>query len=192
MRRENVPDIIIDRAVELWCRALARPRFDNGDSSTNGGFAMALHIINAGRDRDQVNYGEAIERFRRILSAQLKEARDKNGQPTGRQGPNGPEFYRLERHLGTDHPDPALAKAATEAGVPHSAFSWKSTVSFYDDGCVSASFGYGAPHFNHYPLSDGSWLVCQLRGEDMPKIIAAVESGVLDLPVERVGAEGAS
>lgn len=179
--KDFVPDIIIDRAVELWCRALRRPVFDNGDNSLNGLFTAGL----GGMLQDQAiakvdDYDAAIERFREILSAKLKFLRDHNGEPDGTEGKYGPNCYYFRRTLGTDyHPEPILADAATEAGVPHRAFSVKSTVHFFGDNYVSASFGYGAPDQYHYPLSDGSWLICQLTGNDMPTIIKAVEAGLL-------------
>jgi hypothetical protein len=173
MSDTKTPDLIIDRAVELWCRALHRPRFDNGDSTDRGGMAMALHTINAGHDADTVDdMAAAVERFRTILSSKLKSARDNGG--------------RVNRYLATDYgPEHELADAAKEAGVPTSLFSWKSSVSFYSDEYVSASFGYGADDVNHYPLPSGGWLICGLRGTNMPAIIKAVEEGRLpELTVE--------
>lgn len=187
MSERNTPDIIIERAVEIWCRALARPRHDNGDNSEHGFMAtglagMVLEQQLAKRD----DYPGAIARFRTILTEKLKWLRDHDGEPTGRQVHGRPETVYFDRSLDTDYnPDPVLAEAANAAGVPLRAFSWKSHVSFYDENCVGASFGYGAPYNYHYPLSDGRWLICRLRGEDMPKIIKAVEVGMLpELTVE--------
>ncbi len=49
MEREKVSDIIIERAVELWCRALRKPKFDNGDNSDAGFFTTGLAYMNGNR-----------------------------------------------------------------------------------------------------------------------------------------------
>lgn len=98
------------------------------------------------------------------------------------------ETVYFDKFLSCDYgPDADLAAAASAAGIPHSAFSWKSHVHLMSD-CVSYRLGYGGREQYHYPLSDGSWLICGLRGDDMPAIVAAVEAGSLpSLQVERLG-----
>lgn len=190
MQRDHTSDAIIERAVELWCRALQRPKFDNGDKSETGFFGAALHNSNANHDLAKIDdFTASVERFREILVAKLKFGRDNEGQPTGKQLSYGPETVRFDRDLNTDYgPDQALGDAATEAGLPHSVFSWKSTVSFYSPTHVRSSFGYAAPDMNHYPLSGGRWLICELTGSQMPVIIQAVEDGRLpELTVEEPG-----
>ncbi|MFC3074963.1 hypothetical protein [Shinella pollutisoli] len=127
------------------------------------------------------SYFAAIERFRKILFERLCFLRDHHGEPTGAKTDWGSdELYNLPRNLSADYdPDRELARAASEAGIPRQAFSWKSSVSFWDDTCVTARFGYAAPDLHHYPLSGGRWLICRLHGEDMPTIVAAVEAGTL-------------
>lgn len=173
----NVPsDQIIERAVELWCRALRRPRFDNGDTSDSGGMTMMLATVLEGQQRDKVSdIDAAIDKFRTILSDAIKASRETDGRIP----------YEFN-YLGCDYgPDRALDLAATQAGVPRASFSWKSSVSIHED-CVVAQFGYRATPWRHYPLKDGRWLIADLSGGDMPKIIAAVEAGTLtDLTVER-------
>lgn len=137
--------------------------------------AMAMQTINASQDRSGVDdYNLSIELFRNILSTRLKGQRDMGAY--------------IDRHLGTDYgPDKPLSEAAEAAGLPVSAFSWKSSVSFYADDYVSASFGYGAPHMNHYPMPDGRWLITTLSGGEMPTIIKAVMDGRLpELTVEAI------
>lgn len=188
MTDRKTPDVIIERAVEIWCRMLANPRFDNGDQSDNGGMAMALHVINASHDLDKVNdFGQRLGAFRRVLTERLKWLRDHEGEQTGKRLSYGPEIVRCEYTLSTDyHPEKLLAEAATEAGIPHSAFSWKTDVSFYSPTHVSVKAGYAAQDVNHYPLPSGGWLITRLRGEDMSAIIGAVEDGRLpELTVER-------
>jgi hypothetical protein len=155
----------IDRAVDLWCRALRSPRFDNGDQSQAGFYTMALATMNSDNATPAQNeYEAAIERFRVALTSDLK----------GRAWDQRPYEF-----LGCDYnPDKTLAKAAQLAGVPLSNFSWKSDVILMED-YVRAKWGYGAPDWYHYPLPDGRWMVCQLSGESMPAIIAAVLDGRL-------------
>ena len=77
-----------------------------------------------------------------------------------------------------------LANAADKAGIPKSQFSCKSTVSMHDNH-VSTSFGYGAENINHYPLSDGSWLLTTLSGSDMDKVKqSALDGNPLGLTIE--------
>ena len=49
------------------------------------------------------------------------------------------------------------------------------------DDHLSVSWGYRSPTDYHYPLQEGRWFVTTLYGDDMPKIIALVEAGVLNL-----------
>jgi len=176
-----VSDLLIERAVELWCRALRSPKFDNGDNSERGFFASGLAGINSDAAAAEVDeFDQAVGRFRKILVDKLKTSRDKNGQPTGEEGPRGPRHYYFDPDLRTDYrPEDEMAEAATEAGIPHNLFSWKSSVHLYWPDAVCASFGYGAPEVYHYPLSGGRWLITMLRGQDMPSIIKAVEEGRL-------------
>lgn len=178
--RESVSDVIIDRAVELWCRALRNPQHDNGDKSLAGVLTAGLAGENAARAIDRVDdYAGAIERFRSILTARLRFLRDHHGEPTGEHGPYGPIKHHFDHGLHADYsPERELAKAAEEAGVPLNAFPWKSSV-WMSTECVSASFGYAAEDIYHYPLDRGRWLVCRLRGSDMRAVIAAVEAGIL-------------
>ncbi len=186
MEREKVSDVIIERAVELWCRALRKPRFDNGDNSDAGFFGAGLAYMNADTAAGETELDKSIERFREALVTNMKFARDHEGEPTGEQGQYGPETYYFDHCLSTDYsPDKGLREAADEAGIPHKLFSWKSSVNVYDPAAVCASFGYGAPAVYHYPLSGGRWLITKLRGEDMPLILKAVEEGRLpELHVE--------
>lgn len=187
MEREKVSDVIIERAVELWCRALRNPKFNNGDNSEAGFFTAGLAYMTADTAAGETEVDKAIERFREALVTNMKFLRDHDGEPTGRQNEYGrPETYYFDACLSTDyHPDENLRRAADQAGIPHKLFSWKSSVNVYDPAAVCAKFGYAAPDFYHYPLSGGRWLITQLRGRDMPLIIKAVEEGRLpELHVE--------
>lgn len=167
---EPCPDVIIERAAEIWSRFLRRPRHDNGDETGGSSLAQGMAAMNSSRDIAQVDdYDAAVNRFRDILVRNLKAERDSKDENS---------WFR--RSLDTDYnPDKELAEAAKEAGVPLSAFSWKTDVSFYNNDCVTVSAGYGAGYLHHYPLSGGRWLICELQGRDMPKIIEAIEAGTL-------------
>lgn len=159
--------------------------FDNGDSSPTGGMTMLLATANASTAAGHVDDLEAaIERFRNILANKLKYARDFAGELT--VGDSGPTHIYFDRYLGSDYgPGRQLSEAADEAGVPKNLFSWKSDV-YIDDDHVAAKFGYGAAPVYHYPMPDGSWLVCALSGPDISKIKAAVADGRLpELALER-------
>lgn len=182
-RRDDTPtpDVMIDRAVELWCRKLRAPaEKNNGDSSSNGGMAFALAIINADADRKKINDIDGrVDDFKSILSKKMKFARDHAGEPTGRTLSYGPEHYREISGLDSDYsPDIELSAAANEANVPLSAFPWKSHMNIYSDH-VYAAFGYAVEGRCHYPLANGRWLITSLRGGDITKIIEAVEAGQL-------------
>lgn len=188
MDKPNVTDEIIDRAVDLWCRSLRSPKFDNGDNSFAGvlGGALQAHLAEVQTAKVH-DFDAAIERFREALAGRLKLCRDRSGELDGGKHPDGSSStYYFNRSLGVDYgPDRDLAAAAEAAGIPRSAFSIKSRVSFYGDNYVSASFGYGQEETNHYPLPDGRWLVCKLSGGQMPLIIQAVLDGRLpELHVE--------
>jgi hypothetical protein len=188
--REPIPDHIIERAVEIWCRALRQPKHDNGDNSATGAMVNVLHTSNMHHDLSKVDdLDAAIERFRTILIEKLKFLRENDRKPSGKTDKYGPVSYYFRHGLGCDYnPDITLAEAAAEAGVPESAFSWKSDVYMYPD-YVRAAFGYAAKDTNHYPLGDGGWLICELSGQAMPLIIEAVKAGRLpELTVEKVGA----
>src|SRR5690242_165985 len=96
----KTPDIIIERAVELWCRALRVPLHDNGDKSEHGfmGFAL-VNMVSDAAIKEVDDYPAAIERFREILTARLKHDRDHHGEPNGKQETWGPGTFRLERYL---------------------------------------------------------------------------------------------
>jgi hypothetical protein len=161
---DKISNKIIERAVELWCRKLHRPVFDNGDDSLAGIFTEGLATMNINSAVQSVdNLHASIEQFRTALTRDLIEKRDSNEH-----------FYSF---LSVDYgPCEDLAKAADEAGIPHDLFSVKSTVQV-DATKVSTSFGYGAEYINHYPLPCGGWLITTLTGSDIDKITEHVCSG---------------
>lgn len=170
--KEEISNQIISRAVDLWCKKLFKPVFDNGDDSEVGAIGGILATVNIQRAKNGIDDLQArVEVFRKTLIESLIETRDS-------------EDY-FNRWLDTDyHPSPELAKAADIAGIPHSLFSCKSSV-MMREGCVTSSFGYGADNQNHYPLPDGRWLITTLSGSDMDKVIDQVMGGnLMGLTVE--------
>ena len=160
--KEKYSKQIIDRAVDLWCRKLQAPSFDNGDDSLHGAFAMGLSMMNSQTEKAKLSdFDELVEGFRTELTARINQVLENDG------------YVYLDVDYG---PSGLLAEAAEAAGIPQSQFSIKSTVYLYEDH-VASSFGYGAEHEHHYPLSDDRWLVTKLQGSDMDKIISEVESG---------------
>ena len=186
--KTDYPDQIIERAAAIWARALRRPEFDNGDTSSTGGLAGMMASMNAASATPD-DLDTKIDAFETILADRLKWLREHDGEKTGEIRNAGKpnewaECHYFTTHLNVDYgPCAELAWAADRAGIPASLFSWKSSVDI-QEGYVSARFGYGAGDVNHYPMPDGRWLLTDLRGtwrgpSDMEKIIAAVAAGTL-------------
>jgi len=147
---------VIKRAVELWCRKLRTPVFDNGDQSETGGVTMCLATINIQNDKSKIkDIEESIETFRTVLTGILIQVRD-----IPLEGERFPMWLDVDYH-----PCKELAYAADKAGIPHSQFSCKSSVSMREN-FLSTSFGYGREDINHYPLGDDKWLMTTLCGSD--------------------------
>jgi hypothetical protein len=165
---EKISDRIINKAVDLWCKKLVAPSFDNGDKSERGFMAAGLTGMVVEKETEGIHdMADRIEKFRAAVTDELIRLRDNPGKD---------ECFSFG--LDTDyHPCRILAEAAEKAGIPESLFSWKSSVSMRED-YVSTSFGYVAPYIRYYPLSDGRWLVIDLTGyNDMQKVIDSVVNG---------------
>jgi len=172
---EKISDRIIAKAVDIWCKALRHPKFDNGDTSQHGflGMALATTLIESDKSKT-TDMPNRIEVFRKAITDELIRLRDT---------PEDGEYF--QRWLDVDyHPCRVLSNAADLSGIPHSQFSCKSSV-MIDSDAVVASFGYGARREYYYPLPDGKWLVAALCGEDIDKVIASAMNGnPLGLKVE--------
>lgn len=159
-------DQLIEKAVDIWCKKLNDPIFDNGDTSDTGDMSFLLATINIINDKSKVdNMNERIEIFRDTLTRELKRLRD-----------NPSEWFPT--WLDVDYgPCKILSDSAKKAGIPESQFSCKSSVAFREN-YVSASFGYGAPYINYYPMPSGRWLVTSLTGinSEMDKIIQSADN----------------
>ena len=164
MRNINIPDKIIHRAVELWCRKLLEPVFDNGDDSFNGFISKSLATFNIETAINEVaNLQSNINKFKKVLTANLIKLRDSN------------EY--IHPFLDVDYgPCKILTDAANEAGIPYELFSIKSSVYMGEDH-VRVSFGYGGEFVNHYPIDGDKWLITTLTGSDLSKIIDQIVLG---------------
>jgi len=199
--KKQIDDRLIERAAEIWARAIQSTQYDNGDNSIQGVMTEGLAAMNLKAALEKVeDFPAAVEKFRTELIAILKYSRDHEGEPMSEAdraefwGDRELRFeptYSLECYLSTDYnPCQTLAIAADRAGLPHAVFSWKSTV-YINQNSVSCSFGYGRPDVMHYPLPEGRWLITDIRanetapGSDMAKVIDAVLAGRLDLEVEK-------
>jgi hypothetical protein len=161
--KDKVPKIMIERAVELWCRELKKPKFDNGDDSPDGLIASALFSIVRKKHTSNINnMDERIELFRTILTSKLFELRSKNEY-----------FQRLSVDYG---PETLLRDASEKAGIPVSQFSMKSSI-YIEHKRICSRFGYSGDTLNHYPLSNERWLVTTLMGTDIDKVIDSVDNG---------------
>lgn len=162
---EKVSDKMINKAVDVWCKKLLIPVFDNGDDSAIGAMSHMLSTANIQHDKAATSDIESkIEVFRISLIDRLVKAR------------NSDDYFPC--WLDVDYsPCKTLAESADKAGIPHSQFSCKSSVSVWDKH-ISASFGYGAETTFLYPLSNGKWLKTNLTGgSDLDKIFNHVLDG---------------
>ncbi|TMP51432.1 hypothetical protein [Pseudoalteromonas sp. S1688] len=169
----NPTNILIEKAVDIWCNALKNPRFDNGDSSLTGAMtnSMANELIGKAIENEP-DLDKKILFFKEYLTADLIE-KSKN------------EASYFWASLSCDYgPDKNLQLAADKAGIPYNLFSAKSNV-YINETFLEAKFGYGVNNTCYYPLPDGRWLKTTLRGDDMEKVINSVMDGnPLGLEVE--------
>ena len=130
---EKISDKIIDRAVELWCRKLKKPVFNNGDDSEAGFIGGMLATLNMDVDKVKIfDMEKSINIFRKELSIKLKQLRD---------NPKEGEYFTP--WLDVDYgPCKTLSEVADKAGIPYSQFSCKTFISMRKE-CVTTSFGYG-------------------------------------------------
>jgi hypothetical protein len=164
---DSIKDVYIEKAVDIWCKALHRPAFDNGDDSPNGGLGMLLATGNCATDQAKVDMVAAVEKFRAKLTANLKDERDA-------------ESY-FSVHLHTDYnPCQELAVAAENTGITENMFSIKSSVACYGS-TVETSFGYGAPTTYYYYFG-GHWILTKSRLDESerPAILGAILDGRIE------------
>lgn len=119
-------------AIANWWADKAGVVTGNGDTSDRGGFTTALAVI-AGVQGQKIAPSKRdafVDALARRVTAELaRYAAAEWGQ-------------RMSVTIGVDYgPDPMLADAAEEAGVPRGAFPWKTMTWTYADH-ATASLGY--------------------------------------------------
>lgn len=165
MRDHPLNPILVDRAVELWKRALAAPIYNNLAPGERHIPSEVTNFLLDQRVKD--NTPEKLAAFGEALKSRLNT-------PTVSRDET---FTYYENYMGVDyHPCLMLKGAAEDVGLKMD-FPIKTGMTIEDD-CVSFHMGYATPNMMHYPLAGGRWLVTDLRGrDDMKKIIAAIEAG---------------
>lgn len=162
---------------------LHNPKYDNlGSSAHNASWSEILPSLIAHCAKKPA--ADAIARFgvelKKILMAPLE------WEATAYKAGDAPKKYTtLFSRLAVDYgPDVPLQEAAKRAGLEME-FPWKTSMSLQHDW-LSLGYGYGAPYVYHYPLSGDRWLETTLYGDDIGKVIALVESGVIDLKLNPI------
>lgn len=175
--REKVPDLIISKAVDIWCKKLFNPVYDNGDNSEHGAIGHMLATMNIQKDKSKItDLAGSVEKFRKVITAELIRLRD---------SPAKNEHF--PSWLDVDYgPCKVLGDAADKAGIPPSLFSCKSAV-LMRPRSIAAHFGYCGNYVYYYPLPNGGWLLTSITADaaEMVKIInSAMGSNPLGLLLE--------
>lgn len=176
MYKEYQPnEQIVDHAVELWVDLLRKPVYDNGDRSFTGVMTTAL-LDQMPKNNDEETLARFGQELRKILLAPLE-------WESSRHDGTIQKYTTLFNDLDVDyHPNIPLAEAAKRSGLKME-FPIK-TQMWLREEYLTFAVGYGAPTEYHYPLADGTWLVTKLSGDDISKVIALVESGLIDRNLE--------
>lgn len=155
---------IVDRAVEIWKRLLASPKYDNlgGTSSPEERRTMAMASALAQAIPSNAT-PERLVKFGAELKKRLMSPKEQTG------GIRRASYY--EQSMSVDYGPCSVLNAAAEASDLKMEWPWKTNMWLYGDR-LSVSAGYGAESVYHYPLSGDRWLVARLSGSDMEKVIA--------------------
>jgi hypothetical protein len=172
-------EVIVDKACALWAEMLSNPKFDalgkrdpQGRDDPNGSMAMAS-IMARGLAKECAATPEQLEKFKMSLKTWLM-SKVEFDRDTKQISISDKGWYSTD--LDVDYgPDMILRQAATEAGISDNLFPWK-TYMRLSETHLSLSYGYGSPRIYYYPTKVG-WLLCELYGNDMAKIIEYVEGG---------------
>ena len=171
---------IVDRAVAIWVELLTKPKYDNLGKDSREPIESRVQNTMASMLASKLkknNTPDVLLKFAKELKPFLME-------PTEYTTTNYKQETftdkRLFNYLSVDyHPDIPLRMAAERAGLEME-FPWKTSM-FLDNEYVSVANGYGAERLYHYPLSNDRWLVTALTGDDISKVIALIENGIIDL-----------
>lgn len=150
---------VVDRAVELWIKALRNPVYNNGGGLASFVASAIAHTL------DKNNTDEVLQKFgaelkKLLMSGTVREYRDGSTHT----------FYPTT--LNVDYgPNATLSEAAEAAGLKMQ-FPWKTDMWLNSNG-LSFSSGYGASSIRHYPTPMGHWVVTTLAGsvEDVRKLV---------------------
>lgn len=171
MRDYTPNELILNRAAKWWADALRNPKFDNlGDGPASAQERMTSGL--AGMMASSIHKtptDQNLEKFQKELAKSLAT-------------PRGSGFFEQSLHVDYG-PDQILANAATAAGLEKIQFPWK-TGMWIDSNSFSVRYGYGAASLFFYPLTGGRWLTTYLSGQDIGKVIEAVEAGKIELAIE--------
>ncbi len=169
--QEYVPnEKIVDRAVEIWIRALRNPTYDVGlskDPSPSAGMGLALmHMVASNLNKNNQEE-EVLAKFGQELKKLLM-----NKQVSV----HNPNYVRYIKILDVDYHECETLSQAAKAADLKMMFPTKTTMHIYDD-CVEMKMGYAAPYDRHYPLPDGRWLITSLTGKDIQHVIHHFATG---------------
>ncbi len=162
---ESMTDLMIAKGVDIWCRSLKNPKFDNGDDSHVGALGMSIMSMNCDTEHQKINLDDSIEKFRENLSRILMEKKESNG-------------HSFCAWLSCDYgPCKELSNAAEGTGINESMFSIKSSVIIQED-YITSTFGYGSTGVNYYNFG-GKWILLKSRLDPQERdfILSAVLDG---------------
>lgn len=167
---------LVDKAVDIWKKLLAKPKYDalgDGPSSIEERTSMGLASTMAAMLPNNAT-PEILDKFGEELKKILMDE-------------NRNTYERTTMHVDYG-PDRTLQEAAELAGLKME-FPWKTSVRIFtgehgEIPHVTVAAGYGAASKRRYPLKNGKWLVTDLCGEDIKKIIKYVEGETLELEIE--------
>jgi len=159
---KEIPEIIIDRAVELWKRVLEDPEYQVVEKDASA--------------EDQIYQAKCSGLANMVPNNATPELLEAFGKELKQRLLKGDEAGYKTTSLDVDyHPDKTLADSAQAAGLKLE-FPYKTHMHLYFD-CVSFTCGYRSEQICHYPMKDGKWLTTTLRGSDIAKVIEYVEGG---------------
>jgi hypothetical protein len=157
-------EIIIDRAVEIWKRAVRNPTYDmfakNDVTSDRTTEVMCASLATMGNknNKDENVLQKFGEELKKILMTKNEN------------------FDSYPRRLDVDyHPCNELQRAAINSGLKVN-FPIKTNMSIGEDS-LSFTMGYAAPYVKHYPMPNGKWLLTDLSGEDVQHVIKHITDG---------------
>jgi len=164
--KNKVPDYIIERAAELWCRALRKPKFDMGADSFNGVMSQVMAGMVAEHAQKSTSDLDArIDAFGVALANNLKflrDVEDRKAIPEGRE-----KYFTYD--LYTDYaPNQVLRDAAADSGILIDLFPWKSSVRMsVCVGYLMSQLALGTGHLRQsiivYQTVDGSSVNCPVK-----------------------------